>query len=144
MSLSSVPDDGEMLIADLPMQGRRLRAANGTPVAWAGEKVISYRDWSEMARMSAKSGLQPFLLPARDAGHTSRPRYASEQLSEPEDAGDVDRLDAARELERRRRGRAPGEDEFASWCRRRARPTSCRVWAGQEPPTTAGHPSSPW
>ena len=111
MNPRAVPDDGEMLIAGLPVPGRQLRVGGGTPVTWVSEKVISYQDWSEMARGSAKSGLQPFLLPARDGGRL--PRYATEKLSEPQDIEDVGRMDAARMLERWWRAKVPTAGELA-------------------------------
>lgn len=102
MSLSAVPDDGEMSIAGTGMSraGRQLRAASGVPVVWVSDRPILSAGiiWTDMAKKSARSGLQPFLLSGLDGG-TARPWDTGEQVSEPEDTTAIDRMDAAEVLE---------------------------------------------
>jgi hypothetical protein len=113
MSLGAVPDDGEILIGGRRVPGRRLRAVYGEPVdCWVSQETLPSAGliWTELGEESAESGLQPFLLSGMDGG-TARPWGTGEQVSEPEDTGRIDRMDAARQLE----GwwEFPGEDEIA-------------------------------
>jgi hypothetical protein len=102
MSLSAVPDDGEMNLCGRRTPGRQLRAASGLPVAWVSDKAVgSGLIWADLAEKSAESGLQPFLLygVGFDAAGPLSERFG-EQVSEPEDTAAIDRMDAAHELQR--------------------------------------------
>jgi Domain of unknown function (DUF4253) len=113
MSLSAVPDDGEMRVAGTGMSqaGRQLRAESGVPVVWVSDRAVaSGLIWADVTAESAESGLQPFLLSGMDGG-TARPWDAGEQVGEPEDIGAVDSMDAAQVLDGWWWG--PSEEELA-------------------------------
>jgi hypothetical protein len=113
MSLSAVPDDGEVHVAGTGMwqAGRRLRAG-GVPVAWVSDRAVGGGlIWADVAEESAESGLQPFLLSGLDGG-TARPWDTGEQVSEPEDTGAVDSMDAGQVLDGWWWG--PSEEELAA------------------------------
>jgi hypothetical protein len=100
MSLGAVPDDDEVLIGGMWVQGRQLRAVSGKPVTWVTDKPLLSAgvDWTELGEESAESGLQPFLLSGLDGG-TARPWDTGEQVGEPEDAEGIDQMDIAHMLE---------------------------------------------
>jgi hypothetical protein len=103
MSLSAVPDDGEMYINGMWHAGRQLRAASGVPVAWVSDSALgSGLVWADLAEESAESGLQPFLLSNLDGG-TLRPELTGERfrarVSEPEDTTAIVAMGAAQVLE---------------------------------------------
>jgi len=113
MSLGAVPGVGEMHIAGTGMSyaGRQLRAASGVPVVWISDKPVGGGlVWADLAKKSARSGLQPFLLSGMH-GDTARPWDTGEQISEPQDTAAIDAMDAAQVLE----GWwwAPSEEELA-------------------------------
>lgn len=101
MSLSAVPDDGEMYINGMWHAGRQLRASSGLPVAWVSDSALgSGLTWADLAEKSAESGLQPFVLygVAFDAAGQLSERFG-EQVSEPEDTTVIDGMDVAQVLE---------------------------------------------
>ena len=129
MSLGAVPDADEMSIGGMWMPGRQKRTWSGVPVAWVTDKAFSCAGliWADLGEKSVGRGLngfrrateafqrwpglQPFLLSGLDGG-TARPwDTGGEGVGEPEDTAAIDRMDAARLLERW--WGAPGEDEVA-------------------------------
>lgn len=107
--MTVVPDD-DVIIDGIWTQGRQLRTAGGTPVAWISDRAVSGLAWSLLTDRAAESGLQPFLLSGMDGG-TERPWDTGEQVTEPADAADTSGGDALRVLERWWTG--PTEDEVA-------------------------------
>ena len=71
---------------------------------------VSGLTWTDLAKESAESNLQPFLLSGMDGG-TARPWDTGEQVSEPEDTMAIGAMDLVQVLERWRW--APDKDEFA-------------------------------
>src|SRR5215471_21296491 len=58
MSLTAVPDDGEVYIDGMWHAGRQLRAGSGVPVAWVSDRALgSGLVWADLAEQSAESGL---------------------------------------------------------------------------------------
>jgi hypothetical protein len=102
-SLAAVPDDDELFIGGIRLEGRQLcwqawRDDPPVPVAWVtGRPVRSAgMSWAELSKQALRTGLQPFLLAGLD-GTTERP-WDSGEIGKPQDTGSIGQVDVTQVL----------------------------------------------